>query len=50
MSKNSHTVDESGFGFMANQGQEEKDRDFCGMYLAIALMAMLTLCQYWDLY
>lgn len=50
MSKHPHTSDASGFDYMANQGQEEKDRDFCGVYLAVILMAVLALCQYWNLY
>lgn len=50
MGRKSHTVDDQGFDFMANSGLEEKDRDMCGMLLAIALMAFLTISQYLGWY
>lgn len=50
MSGHSHTTDQTGFDYMANTGQEERDRDFCGLYLAVALVALLTLFQYLNLY
>ncbi|MEJ2108510.1 MAG: hypothetical protein P8Z37_01075 [Acidobacteriota bacterium] len=50
MGEKSHTVDERGFDFMANKGREEKDRDMCGMLLAIAVIAFLTLSQYLGWY
>lgn len=50
MERNLHTTDESGFDYMANTGQEEQDRDTCGMCIALAIMAVLTICQYAGLY
>jgi hypothetical protein len=50
MAKKSQTMDASGFDFMANKGREEKDRDACGMLLAIFIMAVLTVFQYLGLY
>jgi len=50
MKRNMHTTDESGFDYMANTGQEEKDRDSCGMFIALSIMAVLTICQYMGLY
>lgn len=50
MTRNLHTTDEAGFDYMANTGQEEQDRDFCGMYIAAALMIVLAACQYFGLY
>lgn len=41
-----HTTDESGFDYMANAGQEEQDRDYCGVVLALAVMAVVTISQY----
>lgn len=38
------------FDFMANTGQEEQDRDSCGIFFALAIMIVLTLCQYAGLY
>ncbi len=35
---------------MANTGEESKDRDTCGMLLAIIIMALLTLFQYLGWY
>ncbi len=46
----SQRVDDQGFDFMANSGREEKDRDRCGMLLAVILMALLTLSQYLGWY
>ena len=50
MRKTSHTVDNNGFDYMANTGREEKDRDTCGMLLAIIVMAFLTVSQYLGWY
>jgi hypothetical protein len=50
MERNRHTTDETGFDYMANTGQEEKDRDTCGMLIAGGLMVLLTAFQYWGLY
>ncbi|MBG0776131.1 MAG: hypothetical protein H0S85_06810 [Desulfovibrionaceae bacterium] len=45
-----HTTTEDGFDYMANTGQAEKDRDACGMLLAVAIIAALTFFQYLGLY
>jgi hypothetical protein len=50
MGSTSHTVDDKGYDYMANGGREEKDRDMCGMLLALAIMAFLTLAQYLGWY
>ena len=50
MEKKSHTIDSTGFDYMANTGQEEQDRDLCGMGLALIIMAILTSFQYLGLY
>jgi len=50
MGRKSHTVDDKGFNFMANSGREEKDRDMCGMLLAIGIIAFLTISQYLGWY
>jgi hypothetical protein len=50
MGTKSGTVDDKGFDYMANAGQEEKDRNTCGMLLAIIIMAFLTLSQYLGWY
>jgi len=50
MGTKSHTVDDKGFDYMANTGREEKDRDTCGMLLAIIIMVFLTLSQYLGWY
>ena len=50
MGRKSHRVDDKGFDYMANSGREEKDRDMCGMLLAIIIMAFLTLSQYLGWY
>ena len=50
MERNMHTTDETGFDYMANTGQEEQDRDKCGMVLAVTILAILTFCQYAGLY
>jgi hypothetical protein len=50
MKRKSRSVDDQGFDFMANAGQEAKDRDTVGMLLAIAIMAFLTLSQYMNWY
>jgi hypothetical protein len=44
-----HTTDARNFDFMANSGQEEKDRDTVGIILALAIMAFVTICQYLGL-
>ncbi len=50
MGKRSHTTDDEGFDYMANSGQEEKDRNTCGMLLAVAVMTFLTIFQYMGWY
>ena len=50
MGKASHRVDDKGFDYMANTGGEEKDRNTCGMLLAIIIMALLTVSQYLGWY
>ena len=50
MGKKSHTLDDQGFDYMANTGREEKDRDLCGILLAVAIMAFLTVSQYLGWY
>lgn len=50
MGRKSRRVDDRGFDFMANSGREEKDRDMCGMLLAVLIMAFLTLSQYLGWY
>lgn len=50
MSRNRHTTNEQGFDFMANSGQEEQDRNTCGLLLAVLFMSVLTVCQYLGLY
>jgi len=50
MERNRHTTDSTGFDYMANSGQEEKDRDTCGMLLAIAVIVLLATFQYLGLY
>ena len=46
MSRSSHTIDDTGFDYMANSGLEEKDRDCIGIILAVAVLAFITVCQY----
>jgi len=41
-----HTTDENGFDYMANKGQEEQDRDYCGVVFALIIMAIITISQY----
>lgn len=48
--RNKHTTDAEGFDYMANSGQEEQDRDWCGIWLALTFMAVLTAFQYLALY
>ncbi len=43
-------MDDQGFDYMANSGQEAKDRDIVGMLLALVIMAFLTFSQYMNLY
>jgi len=50
MERNFHTTDEKGFDYMANTGQEEKDRDACGTVIAALIIIMLTVFQYLGLY
>ena len=40
------TMDKSGFDHMATSGQEEQDRDYAGIILALIIMAFITICQY----
>lgn len=50
MERNMHTTDDTGFDYMANTGIEEKDRDTCGIIIALIIMAGLTLFQYLGWY
>lgn len=50
MKRNLHTTDETGFDYMANSGQEEKDRDACGTIIAVLIMTALVALQYWGVY
>ena len=50
MKPNSHTIDHSGFDYMANAGREEKDRDLCGTLIAVCLIVALTIIQYAGMY
>lgn len=46
MKRHLHTTDEQGYDYMANHGQEEKDRDTIGIIFAVAIIAFITICQY----
>ena len=50
MSRKSHCVDDQGFDYMANAGEEAKDRDAVGMILAILIIIFLTFSQYMNWY
>jgi hypothetical protein len=50
MSGKSRRVDDQGFDYMANSGREAKDRDMCGMLLAVGMIAFLTISQYLGWY
>jgi hypothetical protein len=50
MGKRSHTLDDQGFDYMANTGREGKDRDLCGILLAVLIMAFLAVSQYLGWY
>jgi hypothetical protein len=50
METRSPHVDDCGFDYMANTGQEAKDRDTVGMVLAIVVIAFLTFSQYMNWY
>lgn len=50
MGGKSQRADDRGYDFMANSGREGKDRDMCGMLLALIIMAFLTLSQYLGWY
>jgi hypothetical protein len=43
------TTDNTGFDYMANTGQEERDRDTVGTIIAVSIMAFVTVCQYLGL-
>lgn len=49
MERHPHTTDQAGFDYMANTGREERDRDAVGLIVALALMALVTACQYLGL-
>lgn len=40
----------NGWDFMANSGIEERDRDYVGIIIALAIMIFLTATQYLKLY
>ena len=46
MESHPHTTDARGFNYMANSDQEEKDRDYVGIILALVIMTIITVCQY----
>lgn len=46
MERHPHTTDAQGFDYMANSDQEEKDRDYVGIILALLIMAIITVSQY----
>ncbi|MGC1404413.1 MAG: hypothetical protein WA974_15955 [Thermodesulfobacteriota bacterium] len=50
MERNRKTTDEKGFDYMANSGQEEKDRDTLGWVIAVVVIAVLTFFQYLGMY
>jgi hypothetical protein len=50
MGKKSPCIDDEGFDYMANDGQEARDRDAIGMLMAVIIMAFLTLSQYMNWY
>ena len=50
METNRHSTDSTGFDYMANTGQEEKDRDTFGMLTAVVVVLVLTVFQYLGLY
>ncbi len=50
MDRNLKTTDEKGFDYMANTGQEEKDRDTLGWVIAVVIIITLTLFQYLGMY
>jgi hypothetical protein len=50
MERNLKTTDATGFDYMANTGQEEKDRDTIGWVVAVIMVIMLTLFQFLGMY
>jgi hypothetical protein len=50
MGRKPHCIDDHGFDYMANAGQEEKDRNAIGMMLAILILVFLTFSQYMNWY
>lgn len=43
--RQSHTTDDTGFNYMDNSGQEERDRDMAGIILAVAFMVLAVIFQ-----
>ncbi len=43
--RHSHTTDDTGFNYMDNSGEEERDRDLVGIVLAVLFMLLATLFQ-----
>ena len=43
--RQSHTTDDTGFNYMDNSGQEERDRDMVGIILAVAFMVLAVIFQ-----
>ncbi len=43
--RQSQTTDSTGFNFMDNGGQEERDRDMLGIAAAVVLMVLTVIVQ-----
>ena len=43
--RHSHTIDDEGFDYMDNTGEEEHDRDMVGIVLAVIFMLLAVLFQ-----
>ena len=43
--RQSHTIDDEGFDYMDNSGEEERDRDMVGIVLAVIFMLLAVLFQ-----
>lgn len=47
--RHKHTTDEQGFDYMANKGQEEQDRDSCGIVFALIVVFIIAVSQYFGM-